>query len=145
MLTERLKLLLTSDLSALRFVMSFVALFMGLGLMFSTTANHNYDMLNQMATQQVWALMFLSHAAFLMASALGGIRYCFIVIGGAFGTAIWTNLFLSFTVFDKTPVASTEWLLLIPVLVDIWLTTERPARRIQKEQAILSCSKSNKD
>ena len=34
---------------------------------------------------------------------------------------LWGGVFLSFTYFDSTPITSTEWLLLIPFLAELWV------------------------
>ena len=37
------------------------------------------------------------------------------------GLLLWGGVFLSFTYFDSTPITSTEWLLLIPFLAELWV------------------------
>ena len=52
-----------------------------------------------------------------------------------FGLWAWNYIFLSFTVFDATPVAPTELLLAVPTVIEVWTMLAEPFknahRRIQ--------------
>ena len=47
---------------------------------------------------------------------------------GALGIWIWFCVFLSFTFYDTSPTAPTEWMLVMPVILEFLLLTERVSK-----------------
>ena len=110
------------DNSQLILFTTLAALLMALGFLFSTTDNNNYLFLNTVASKKLWGVLFLIHAFELFYSAFSiDLHRTVKQSMSVTGLLLWGGVFLSFTYFDSTPIASTEWLLLIPFLAELWV------------------------
>ena len=122
-LKQRLLKVTFSDLTAVRWTMGWVSLFLSLGFILATTSNENYNLVN-VVDNQIWAAIFLVHGLSLMITALYTMNYYCSKFINLIGIWIWSYVFLSFTVYDTTPLAATEWLLLMPILMEVWMIIE---------------------
>ena len=70
----------------------------------------------------LWGVLFLVHAFELFYSAFSiDLHRTVKQSMSVTGLLLWGGVFLSFTYFDSTPITSTEWLLLIPFLAELWV------------------------
>lgn len=121
----RLRGLIFSDLSALRLLLSMCAFSIGLGFLISDTHNTNYEFIHFIAAQHVWGLFFVFHGCFQLYASLYYVKYAVRIIESSVAVWLWSFIFCSFTVFDETPTSATEWMLILPLLIEIWVMTQR--------------------
>lgn len=116
---------LTSDLTVVRLFMSILSYILSMGFFLASTDNTNYQQINTLADKGVWAVIFLIHAVTLFMTVIFELPTHFKRFLNLIGIWIWSYVFLSFTFYDATPTASTEWMLVMPVILEFWLLTER--------------------
>jgi hypothetical protein len=127
---QRVLGVLFSDLSPMRWIMGWIALVLSAGFFLTSTDNHNYDLINLMANRHIWGILFCVLAIIHLYSSL--YPKCSFYIKALFnvlGIWLWSYVFLSFTFYDPTPIKATEWMLGLPILVEVWLLSEAGIRR----------------
>jgi hypothetical protein len=102
-------------------VLCVTATLLSLGFLFSQGNNSNYDLIYQFAHRYFWFALFAVYAFIKGVSVVSDISYRISTLNSIMGIWAWLYLFLSFAVFDKTPVAPTEAMLLVPVMAEAWL------------------------
>ncbi len=129
---KRLIRVLTSDLTPLRWVLGWLGVLLSIGFLTASTDNSNYEFINTLYSRLIWFMMFFTYGAMLIGTSMYNIAYHIRSILSVVGIFLWSYVFLSFTFYDKTPIYATEWMLLIPVIVECWLLAELPKRRSVK-------------
>ncbi len=102
-------------------VLAVTAFVLSFGFMFGTGNNANYALIYQFAHQYFWSALFFMYGSVKALSIWTRVDYKVNTLNSIVGLWAWLYLFLSFTVFDTTPVAPTEAMLAIPVLAEAWL------------------------
>ena len=102
------------------FLLSVASLLLSLGFLFGS-ANANYDLLYAITNAASWSAIFFSYGVIKLASCFDDINRWIREANGMLGVWAWTCIFLSFTVFDTSPVAPTEFLLAVPVIAELWV------------------------
>ena len=120
---------LTSDLTPLRWILGWMAIVLSIGFLTASTENANYEFINTIYSRTVWIIAFFGYGCMLLGTSLYNIAYHIRSIVSVIGIFLWSYIFLSFTFYDPTPTYATEWMLLLPVLVECWLLSELPRRR----------------
>lgn len=90
-------------------------------LLGNTHQNPNYELMFGFMNHYVWAGLFFIYAGIKAVSLFVRTNFYLRLANGILGLWAWMYIFLSFTVFDKTPMAPTEMLLLMPVIIQSWL------------------------
>lgn len=121
---NRVARLLTSDLSVLRWTLGWLSLLLSAGFFASESQNTNYEFLNDSASKAMWATLFAVHGVSLLWLAVIDCTTWLTRTSAGFGLFLWSYVFLSFTIYDPTPINSTEWMLLLPMLIEMWLMSE---------------------
>lgn len=116
---------LTGDLSVVRFCMGILSLILALGFFMDNTANGNYQQINNLADKKIWSAIFVLHAISLLMTIVYELPVHLKRFLNLVGIWVWSYVFLSFTFYDASPTASTEWMLVMPVILEFWLLTER--------------------
>ena len=116
---------LTGDLTIVRFFMSTLSAILAMGFFVASVDNTNYQQLNSLADKKIWCFIFLLHAISLFMTVVYDLPLSLKRFLNAVGIWIWSYVFLSFTFYDSSPTASTEWMLVMPVILEFWLLTER--------------------
>lgn len=116
---------LTDNLTVVRFFMGILSAILAIGFFVASIDNTNYKQITNLADKKIWGLIFLIHAISLIMTVV----YCLPVhlkrFLNVFGIWIWSYVFLSFTFYDPSPAAPTEWMLVMPVILEFLLLTER--------------------
>jgi hypothetical protein len=120
--------ILTADLSPMRFVIAWLAYILAFGFFASSTNNHNYEFINTVTGKNIWGSLFVFHGTMMMVTALFTINNYTRSAVSIIGIFLWSYVFLSFTFYDPTPINSTEWMLMIPVILECWFLAETPKR-----------------
>lgn len=102
-------------------MLGIVAIVLGLGFIFGTGNNTNYEHLYSNYSHHFWGAIFLTYGVFRLSGLVFNVPAEFKVLNGVIGLWCWIYVALSFTVFDQTPTAPTEYLLFIPVLIESWV------------------------
>lgn len=121
---QRVSNILLSDLTPIRFILGFIAAVLSFGFFFSSASNDNYAFLVQVFSVGMWGLTFLVYGISNIASTLFYWSFKTKSVISTIGIFLWSYIFLSFVVFDPTPIYSTEWMLLFPIILEVWLLAE---------------------
>ncbi len=93
-----------------------------LGFFFGDSSNSNYELIFNFANKYFWSALFFVYATVKAVSLFVSTDWRIKVANGIVGLWAWTYIFLSFTFFDRSQIAPTELLLVMPVFVQAWLT-----------------------
>lgn len=97
------------------------AILLSIGFVVGTGDNPNYAMIYSFGGNIFWGLLFIGYAMILMCSLLFNIPRWLYILNGVIGLWAWNFIFLSFVIFDTSPITPTEILLLIPTLAECWV------------------------
>lgn len=97
---------------------------LAVGFFVSESTNTNYEFLNSHASKMMWSMLFAAHGILLLYLALFEMPQIVKRFVSAVGLFLWTYVFLSFTFYDPTPINSTEWMLVLPMLIEMWFMAE---------------------
>lgn len=123
---------LTSDLTELRWILGWLGVLLSVGFLTASTDNPNYAFINTINVKMMWVTMFFAYGCMTVGTSLYNIAYQFRSLLSVVGIFLWSYVFLSFTFYDPTPIYATEWMLMLPVLVECWLLAELPKRRTKQ-------------
>lgn len=116
---------LTENLTVVRFFMGILSAILAIGFFVASADNTNYKQITNLVDKKIWGLIFLVHAISLIMTVV----YCLPVhlkrFLNVFGIWVWSYVFLSFTFYDTSPSEPTEWMLVIPAILEFLLLTER--------------------
>ena len=116
---------LAGDLTIIRLVISLLSFILSMGFFLTSTDNANYQEVNILADKRVWAAIFLIHAITLFIAVIYELPTYLGQFLNLVGIWLWSYVFLSFTFYDASPTEPTEWMLVMPVILEFWLLTER--------------------
>lgn len=120
-LATRLKRLFLGEVSSLSFGLGFVAFLLSIGFFFANSQTENYELINNHGSQLMWAVIYLVYACGRMGSAIYRYSNTVKIVIVFAGLTLWSLLFLSFVLFDVTPMRPTELMLALPILLEFWL------------------------
>jgi hypothetical protein len=118
---KRITAIFLSDTTSLIWTIGWLSMFMAFGFFYSETNNTNYDLINQTFPQHVWGFAFLFYGLIHILSCVFPHHRVWTIVNSIVGIWLWSYIFFSFNIFDKEPVKATEWLLSIPVIIEIWI------------------------
>ena len=102
-------------------LLGIVAIVLGLGFIFGTGTDHNYEHLYKDYSSHFWGAIFLTYGFFKLLGLVFNIPSEVKIVNGVIGLWCWIYMALSFTVFDSTETVPTEYLLFVPVLMQVWV------------------------
>ena len=102
-------------LSAIAAIIMSVGFFLGVD-----ATNDNYTLVYQYISAHWWSFIFGVYGLITILSRLYDIHPAVRMVSGVVGIWAWMYIFLSFTVFDASPVAPTEYLLSVPIIAEVW-------------------------
>lgn len=117
--------ILTGDLTIVRFFMAILSAILAIGFFVASTDNTNYKQIISLADKKIWGFIFLIHAISLFMTIVYHLPIYLKRFLNALGIWIWSYVFLSFTFYDPSPTAPIEWMLVMPVILEFLLLTER--------------------
>lgn len=115
---------LLGDYSTLSILLGITATLLGIG--FATgniIQNPNYTLLLVLASQYFWAASFSIYGIVKILCSVFRVWMPVKLVATVYGLWLWNYLALSFTVFDKTPLAPTELMLFVMVIGELWALT----------------------
>lgn len=118
---QRLNRVFKTDITAVTFIIGWVAIFLSFGFYVSVVETSNYSLLNNILPKTAWGILFNVYGAGLIYSSLYRVSKVSFSLLSISGIWLWSYLFFSFAIFDPTPIASTEWMLLIPIICQFWI------------------------
>lgn len=116
----RLTRAILNEHTAITVLLGVLGFALGLGFTVSKTYNPNYTFLLELAPFWQWALVFFAYASSKILGVLYRTPFFVKALTTISGLWLWNYIFLSFIVFDKTPVAATELMLIVPVICEVW-------------------------
>jgi hypothetical protein len=120
-LWQRLVRVGKSDMTVLTWMLGWIALALSFGFFVSGTDTGNYGLLNSTLSKEIWGVFFLIYGVLLLISCLYYIHKWLSRSNAILGVWLWTYLFSSFAIFDQSPIASTEWMLTLPIVAQLWI------------------------
>lgn len=121
---NRLVKVLTSDLTPIRWVLGWLSILLSVGFLTASTDNPNYEFINTIPSKLTWVSMYFIHGVLLIITSMYAVPYYGRSLIHVFGLFLWSYVFLSFTFYDRTPIYATEWMLMIPIIVECWMLSE---------------------
>ena len=118
---QRLAAVLLADTVALRWALGWVAMLLTAGLAFGAADTSNYGAINRLQPLGIWMALFGAYAVCHLAACLYRLPTAVMYVCGVLGLWLWSYLFLSFVVFDRTPVQATEVMLIVPLIAEVWI------------------------
>lgn len=116
------------------FILAVTAMLLAIGFFIGNGDNHNYAMIYAFAHQYAWGMLFFVYSVVNFMTYWGRTAYITQMLTGIVGLWAWNYIFLSFTVFDTTPMAPTEALLAVPIVVEAWILLSHTNTLEKKKQ-----------
>lgn len=105
----------------INFLLALTAFMLSAGFLFAPGHNANYDSVYELFPAVTWATIFFVYACTKLTQCFievhKFIKYC----AGSLGIWAWTFMFLSFSIFDSTPIAPAESLILVFAIAEAWV------------------------
>lgn len=102
-------------------LLAVLAFVLGLGFLFGSVSSSNYRILTTIAHEYVWIVMLTIYSFLKFKEVLSyRLQLKFRYVSSFIGMWIWTFLLLSATVFDNFKTTPTEFLLVVPILCEVW-------------------------
>lgn len=95
-------------------------LLLSMGFAFGIGNNANYQLIYSFGGQWFWTSLFAIYSVVRLIALLVRIPVWIRALNSSIAIWAWNYIFLSFVVFDTTPIAPTEYLLLMPTLTEFW-------------------------
>ena len=106
---------------ALIWALGWIGIVLSLGFAVGQTDNNNYNLINATFPKHIWAIIFAVYGSILIYRCLYRIDPRIMGVIYIIGVWSWSYVFFSFVVFDPTPAASTEWMLIFPIIGQVWI------------------------
>lgn len=139
----RIAYLLSNRTGEISLLSGFCALLMSIGFLLggSDIPNANYYQIFEFASYYVWAFLFGVYGMITTSGCLYRIPGKIRMLNGIVGIWAWTYIFLSFTFFDSSPIAPTEYLLAVPIVTEVWnmLSLPHPNKWRRKDDRNAGC------
>jgi hypothetical protein len=117
----RIAYMLSKQKSEISVLAGITALIMSFGFFFAQPdLNDNYLLIYNFANQYVWSAIFAIYGIVKLVGYFFLIPFSIRMLAGIIGIWAWNYIFLSFTVFDTSPIAPTEYLLIVPSFAEFW-------------------------
>ena len=105
----------------LNFLLALTALMLSAGFLFAQGTNQNYSLIYDLMSPLLWSFSFLIYSAAKFYQTYVRSSNLIKCLIGSVGIWLWTLMFLSFSVFDSTPIAPAESLILVFAFVEVWV------------------------
>lgn len=119
-LGTRIKRSILNEHTAITLLLGMLGIVLSFGFLISTIDNPNYSLLLGLAPFSIWSAMFFLYGVIKVISVLYRTGLVLKTLTAISGLWLWNYLVLSFLVFDKSPIAATEVMLIIPVICEVW-------------------------
>lgn len=110
-----------ADMRPLLWPLSAGALLLGFGFFIGDVDNPNYILITKTLYPFLWGLLFSVYGSVLLIQSLYRTNTVITSITYIIGIWLWSYIFFSFAIFDPSEPAATEWLLLLPLLTQLWV------------------------
>ena len=122
-ITSRLAYTLFSETNTISIILGILGLLLGIGFIVGDVTSPNFKSVVSFGTSWFWASGFLFYGAIKLCQALMTLPHWLNIFNTLTGLWAWSYIILSFIIFDKTPTAPTEYMLLVPLLCEVVLLT----------------------
>jgi hypothetical protein len=100
--------------------LSMFAFLLSVGFMFGdVNVNGNYSAFSLFDTKYVWASLFFSYSVFKTLQSVVRCHPVLRIFVSVSGLWLWTYLAVSFIIFDTTPMAPAEPIILLPIICEV--------------------------
>ena len=115
----RILLLIIAQIRTMSLISGLCGITLGLGFLVGDTGNPNYHSIKEFAPISFWAFGFFIYGVIKLLKSVFRVHYSVKLFNALHGIWVWTFLFLSLSIFDSTPLAPTELLLIIPIMCEL--------------------------
>ena len=115
---------LPDDNRQVKWLLGWVALALGIGFWVADVTTSNYLTLKQFAPVWVWAILFMVYGLKKILSCLFRIPFIVTLSFSAMGLYLWGYLFISFVIIDITNVQASEYMIIFPLLTEVWILSK---------------------
>lgn len=123
----RLAYVMSMNSGEIPFFLGACGLMLSLGIFFATDLS-SFDSMFAVANPIAWKLIFIVYSAIKFFSCFFRTTNLIRTINSFVGLWSWTYVFLSFVVFSSS-VTATDFILLLPILAEIWSMLSLPQPR----------------
>lgn len=120
-ITSRLAYILFSETHTISLILGILGLILGIGFLFGDTTGHNFKSIVSFGTHWFWASGFIFYGIVKLCHPIFSLPVWLSIFNTATGIWAWSYIILSFIIFDKTPTAPTEYMLVVPLLLEVVL------------------------
>lgn len=120
-ITSRLAYVLFSETHTLALILGILGVLLGIGFLTGDTTNHNFNSIISFGPYWFWAGGFLFYGIVKLCQPIISLPIWLNIFNTASGIWAWSFISLSFILFDKTPTAPTEYMLIVPLLMEVIL------------------------
>jgi len=123
------------DNTAVITILAIAALLSGIGFLLSDATNSNYTAIHAFAPSSIWALWFFIYGIEKLLETIFYIPSYIRAFNSLFGMWLWNYILLSFLFFDKNISYPLEYVLMAPLIIEVWFLTSLIYRvNTRKEQ-----------
>lgn len=115
---------LQDDNRQIKWMLGWVALALGIGLWVADVTSSNYLTLKQFAPVWVWTMLFMVYGLEKILGCLFRMPFMVTVSFSATGLYLWGYLFISFVIIDITNVQASEYMIIFPLLTEVWILSK---------------------
>ena len=128
----RIKWILSNQRIESNIALMFAGILLAIGFFVGdVTNNQNYGMIREFASPFEWAIILIIYSLIKLLSIIWIVPKSLCTLNGIFGIWMWNYIFLSFSVFDTTPISPAELLLILPILIEFWAMIDIPKKEQQ--------------
>lgn len=127
----RIRWILSNQRIESNIVLMFAGILLAIGFLTCDMSNQNYRMIQEFASAAGWATLLCVYVVIKLLSIVWVVPKSIFTMNCVFGIWMWNYIFLSFSIFDTTPIAPAELLLILPILIEFWAMIDIP--RITKD------------
>lgn len=130
----RILMQLTKDQSDAPLLIAMLSAAAALGFAFADGYNQNYNLMYGFFGKAAWAAIFGAHSIAKLLDWLYSWPGWAKTANGVLGVWAWNCMFLSFVVFDTTPMSPGEVVMWVPVMLECWALVQHAQWRSEQEK-----------
>jgi hypothetical protein len=115
---------LPTDNRQIRWLIGWIALSLGIGFWTADATTDNYTALKEFAPVLVWAMLFIAYGFEKLLGCVVQLPFKVVLGFSVIGLYLWGYVFISFVMFDNSDVQATEYMLMFPLITELWVVSK---------------------
>jgi hypothetical protein len=105
-------------------LIGWIALSLGIGFLTADTTTDNYTALKEFTPVLVWAILFIGYGFEKLLGCVVHLPFKVVLGFSVIGLYLWGYVFISFVMFDNSVVQATEYMLMFPLITELWVVSK---------------------